>query len=50
MKSPHKPPILALNAILSHINVHLSPCYDANQTKNLDSIFEYDIVEFFFFQ
>ncbi len=32
----------------SHIDVHLWACFDANQTKNLDLILEYDIVEFFF--
>jgi hypothetical protein len=27
----------------------LSPCLDANQTKNLDLILEYDIVQFFLY-
>jgi hypothetical protein len=49
MKSPHKPPILTLNAILSHFNVHLLPCLNANQTNILDLIFKYNIVELFMY-
>jgi len=34
---------------LSHIDVHSWPCLNANQTKNLDLILEYDIVGFFLY-
>jgi hypothetical protein len=36
-----------LQPFLSHIDVHLSLYLDVNQIKNLDLIFEYDIVVFF---
>ncbi len=49
MKSPHKPPILTFNAFLSHIDVHLQPCLDTYQTKNLDLILEYNIVRLFLY-
>jgi hypothetical protein len=50
VESFHKPSILTLNLILSHIDVHLWPCLDVNQTKNLDLILKYDLVGFFCIQ
>jgi hypothetical protein len=42
-------PQISHTPFLSHIDVHLCPCLDANQTKNVDLIIEYDIVGVFLY-